>query len=157
MDLFNEAIAVMQALNEANVDYALVGGLAVGVYTVPRATRDIDLVFRQADWGQVQQILKPLGYEALDADPMPLAEGKLNLYRLIKIIPIEEDVLVLDLLSDAYAPAKLALDGAENIKYKDKTFRLGALAGLIELKRARASEMDLIDLKQLEPLQNAGR
>lgn len=41
-----EALAVLAALDSHDVDYVLVGGLALGVHGLVRATRDIDLFVR---------------------------------------------------------------------------------------------------------------
>jgi len=41
-----EALAVLAALDRHHVDYVLVGGLALGVHGLVRATRDIDLFVR---------------------------------------------------------------------------------------------------------------
>ena len=46
MNLFDELMAVTQALDRQSVDYALVGGLAVAVWGAARATKDIDLLVR---------------------------------------------------------------------------------------------------------------
>jgi hypothetical protein len=46
MNIYDELVAVVRALAADGVDYALVGGLAVGVWGVPRATKDIDLLVR---------------------------------------------------------------------------------------------------------------
>ena len=44
LDLSRELRDVAAALDAADVTYALAGGLAVSVYTAPRATQDIDLL-----------------------------------------------------------------------------------------------------------------
>jgi hypothetical protein len=47
--IYDELRAVLAALDQASVDYALVGGLAVAVWGAPRATKDIDLLVQPAD------------------------------------------------------------------------------------------------------------
>ena len=44
LDLYEEFRAVVTALEDRDIDYAVCGGLAVAVYTEPRATVDIDLL-----------------------------------------------------------------------------------------------------------------
>ena len=44
LDLSRELRDVAAALDAADVTYALAGGLAVSIYTAPRATQDIDLL-----------------------------------------------------------------------------------------------------------------
>ena len=46
MDLFQELMALIAALDAERVPYALVGGLALAVHGAPRATKDIDLYVR---------------------------------------------------------------------------------------------------------------
>ena len=47
--LHDELRAVLSALDQARVDYALIGALAVAVWGAPRATKDIDLLVRRED------------------------------------------------------------------------------------------------------------
>lgn len=49
LDLYAELRRVVEALHSADVPYALAGGLAVSIYTTPRATEDIDLLIDRAD------------------------------------------------------------------------------------------------------------
>lgn len=44
LDLYTELRRIVQALNEADVHYAVVGAMAVSLYAKPRATQDIDLL-----------------------------------------------------------------------------------------------------------------
>ena len=46
-DLYVELRRIAEALDAAGVAYALAGGLAVSIYTTPRATEDIDLLIRR--------------------------------------------------------------------------------------------------------------
>ena len=46
LDLYAELRRIVAALDAAGVPYALAGGLAVSIYTTPRATEDIDLLMR---------------------------------------------------------------------------------------------------------------
>lgn len=44
MDLYVELVHLAQTFEREGLDYALVGGLAVAVWGLPRATQDIDLL-----------------------------------------------------------------------------------------------------------------
>ena len=46
LDLYAELRRIVAALDAAGVPYALAGGLAVSIYTTPRATEAIDLLMR---------------------------------------------------------------------------------------------------------------
>jgi hypothetical protein len=43
-DLYEEFKSIVSALERANIDYAVCGGLAIAVWGAPRATVDIDLL-----------------------------------------------------------------------------------------------------------------
>ena len=70
MTLFDELRAVLTALDEATVEYALIGGLAVAVWGAPRATKDIDLLIRPEALDAAKAALRPNGFtlEALPFD-----------------------------------------------------------------------------------------
>jgi hypothetical protein len=40
---------MLHSLNEAGVEYAVVGGYAVGFHGYPRATQDLDIIYRQSE------------------------------------------------------------------------------------------------------------
>jgi len=48
LDLYDEFKAIISALVERAIDYAVCGGLAMAVYGVPRATIDIDFLILTA-------------------------------------------------------------------------------------------------------------
>jgi len=46
-------------LNEAQIRYAIIGGVAMGYHTIPRATQDIDVLVSREDIPRVQRLLQP--------------------------------------------------------------------------------------------------
>ncbi len=54
---------LMTAFNEQDIQYALIGGLALGSWGVPRATVDIDFLVNRDDMDKVDRIMRGLGYE----------------------------------------------------------------------------------------------
>jgi hypothetical protein len=84
MNLFDELVIAVRALDAAAVDYALVGGLAVGVWGVPRATKDIDLLVRPDDLVRAKDAMRGAGY-TLEALPMQFADG-MELHRVNKLV-----------------------------------------------------------------------
>lgn len=83
MNLYDELLRVVGSLDAANVDYALVGGLAVGVWGAPRATKDIDLLVRAEDLDVAKAALESCGYE-LAALPMRFSDG-MEMQRVSKV------------------------------------------------------------------------
>ena len=54
----------LQKLFEHNIQYLIVGGLAVNLYGVPRVTQDIDIIiaFETSNLLRLRNVLKELGY-----------------------------------------------------------------------------------------------
>ncbi|MFI5308751.1 MAG: nucleotidyl transferase AbiEii/AbiGii toxin family protein [Polyangiales bacterium] len=84
MNLFDELVTVVRALDGAGVDYALVGGLAVGVWGAPRATKDIDLLIRSEDLARAKDAARACGY-TLEALPMRFTDG-MEMRRVNKLV-----------------------------------------------------------------------
>ena len=47
---------VLQALNDNQIPYAVIGGLAVSHHAVPRLTQDVDLIVAHEDTGRVRAL-----------------------------------------------------------------------------------------------------
>ena len=62
MDLIDELAALIKALNDAGVRYALCGGLAMAVHGHPRATQDIDLLIPEEELAKIQQVAETVGF-----------------------------------------------------------------------------------------------
>jgi len=56
---------IVNALNDANISFALIGGLALASHKVVRATQDIDLLIDSEDVENVNNLLLELGYECI--------------------------------------------------------------------------------------------
>ncbi len=54
---------VVQGFHDLKIRYALIGGFALGLWGVPRATVDLDFLIAKEDIPKVDKILKNLGYE----------------------------------------------------------------------------------------------
>jgi len=62
VDLYEEFFALIHSLNSAHIRYAVVGGIAVSFYAVPRYTKEIDVLLYQEDIEKVREILHALGF-----------------------------------------------------------------------------------------------
>jgi len=148
MDLSFELRRIVEALDHAEVAYALVGGLAVSIYTAPRATEDIDLFLTRDNLPRAVAALLPLGFR-LAGDPMRVALGRLEIQRLIKIEG--RDLLPVDLLVPVDpALAALAQDSV-SMPWEGRHIVVVGLASLRTLKRLRGSTQDRADLEALGP------
>lgn len=62
MDVSTVLKTIVIAWRQRKIRYALIGGLALGLWGVPRATVDVDFLVEQEDMPQVHDILTALGY-----------------------------------------------------------------------------------------------
>lgn len=144
MNLLQELVAAVRTLNAGRIRYALVGGLACGIYVEPRATEDIDFLLHSEDWGSVISLLAEMGWHDL-AGEMDFANIRIR--RLTKIE--DTDVLVMDfLLADGDYEQELA--NAYQLEYLGEPMRVAKPETIIRLKRGRMSDKDRIDIAALE-------
>ena len=81
IDLYVELKALLQALDAADIPYALCGGLALMVYQRPRATVDIDLILPAEVTGKCIEAVAPLGFRA-HPRPMRFGASGIEVHRL---------------------------------------------------------------------------
>lgn len=65
MDLRSVLLEIQTALDDAGIDYALIGGLALAAYGAGRATVDLDLLADGERADDVDELLRSRGYECL--------------------------------------------------------------------------------------------
>ena len=148
LDLYAELRRIVLCLDSAAVPYALAGGLAVSIYTTPRATEDVDLLLPREHLDRACAGLESLGFRRA-GEPMRVAAGQLEIQRLIKIAGV--DLLPVDLL----VPNALALEGLvedrQAVDWEGQRLWLVSPSGLRTLKRLRGSAQDRADLEALGP------
>lgn len=152
--------AVTRALNDAGVQYLVVGGVAVGLHGYPRTTQDLDLVVRldRENAAQALDALSALGYRPmvpvrlLDfADPTVRA-------RWIQ----EKGMVVLSLVSERYDRLTVDVFTSAPFDFEEEFHRregsevepglvipLVSVEGLIRMKEAVARPKDLDDVEHL--------
>ena len=148
MNLRGELFVVIDALREAELDYALCGGLAVAVHGYPRATKDIDILIREADLERARKCLEAAGY-TLETGLIPFDIGKPTERRVFRVTKIEgsefmtvDMILVSGFLEEVWSDReKHDLEGSE--------LGVVSLKGLRTMKRVAGRPQDLADLAQL--------
>ena len=148
LDLYTELRRLVEALESARIPYALAGGLAVSIYTTPRATEDIDLLMDRADLARVVTVLEPLGFWRA-GPPMQVAGGRLEIQRLTKIEGA--DLLPLDLLLPVDPDLIVILETRVAVNLEGARLWVIGFEGLRTLKRLRGSAQDQADLEALGP------
>lgn len=147
INLYDELLAVTRALGEAQVEYAVCGGLAMAIHLIPRHTIDLDLLVRPEEFAAAEAACAPLGY-AFKARPMRFAEGAIEIRPITKIDPATHDALMLDFLlvthdiEDVWATRQL-FETAEG------SIWVVSREGLIQLKTFRSNAVDLAAIAAL--------
>jgi len=153
--------AIVRALNEAQVKYLVVGGLAVNAHGFVRLTRDVDIVLAldSANAAKGLNTLLAIGYQmAIPAKPEDFADAATREeWRRSK------EMIVLKLWSDehrrtpvdifVYEPFDFALE-SEVASALEICPGLPApvvsLSTLLQMKRVAGRPQDLIDIEELE-------
>jgi len=144
IDLLGDFRAIVEALEHACVDYAVVGALALAVHGFARATTDIDLLIRPEDLERVLRAVEPLGYR-FPAEPMRFRGGTL-VQRVTRVLG--DDHLTLDLLlvderlEHAWGSRERVSSGQESITVISRD-------ALVEMKAAAGRAQDLVDIDRL--------
>jgi len=144
VDLFAEYLALAAALDEAKVEHALCGALALAVHGVPRATRDIDILAGRADAAALRDIVRRLGF-TFEALPMSFASG-VEIQRYSKLI--EGHPLMLDVLWVDEALASV-FEQRIRVPLTATTIPVVTRDALITLKLTAGRPQDLVDIQRL--------
>ena len=148
LNLYEELVSVISALEAAGIEYALCGGLAMAVWSHPRATVDIDLLIEHESVETVERIAASLGY-AFKARPMSFSAGIVQIRRVSKADPDGGDVLMLDLLL-VTEPLVKVWESRTRVVWDRGALSVVSREGLITLKKLRSSGIDMEDIRKLE-------
>ncbi len=148
MDLYRELTALITALEEAHLPYAVCGALAVAIHGAPRATKDIDLLVPPEAIADVIQAAKGCGF-IFEAQPMTFAASGVSITRVSKLVdghPLTLDILHANhVLSEPWASRQRA-------PFAEGELCVVSRAGLTTLKLAAGRPQDLWDLQRLAEL-----
>jgi hypothetical protein len=149
MNLVSELHAIASALTEANIPYAVCGGIAVTAYGATRTTKDIDILIARTNVSQALDLVRPLGY-AFVALPMVFDEAterERHVQRVSKIDAGEHLVVDFLLAEAAFAGA---LDDRVELILPEGPLALVSRPTLLRLKRLAGRTQDLMDIERLE-------
>jgi hypothetical protein len=146
-DITDELRALVAALEKQEIDYALCGGMAMAVHGRLRATIDIDLLILSDSQDDVLAIAQSLGYNIRGKD-LSFANGAVEIRRVSKIDPDDEELLSLDLL--LVTPQILEMwESRIKAEWEGGKLSVVSASGLIALKQLRGSGQDLADIEAL--------
>lgn len=149
-NLYEEFRAVVRALTEAGLPFAVAGGLALSIHARPRATVAIDLLAPAQAIPRLAGAVAPLGFSRREHGPARLADGRVVRHRLTKIVPGDPDVLVLEVIEVGPAATAHAWETRTTAEWEGRPVAVVSREGLIGLKRLRGSPQDLADIAALE-------
>lgn len=143
---------VVAALNAAEVEYVIVGGLAVGAHGVVRATRDVDIVAAPdtRNMDRLAECLQSLGGEhPIDG---ALTGAALAQPASFKVQTRHGDVQLLNRMDGIPSFAELRRDRIRVEVARDAIAPVCSLAHLRAMKRAADRPRDRVDLAELAEL-----
>lgn len=146
MTLYDELRCALAALDQAGVDYALVGGLAVAVWGVPRATKDIDLLILPESLARAMAAVRTCGF-TLEALPMEFKDGT-TLHRVNKV-DRDGNLMTVDfmLVDRTLAPA---WESRTRLPFGGEHVVVISREALISMKALAARPQDIADIQNLK-------
>ena len=143
--MLNRLKDVFKSFQQHEVRYVVIGGIAVVLYGVPRATFDLDILI-EATSENAQRLLDAL----IDA-----RMGTATLTNVDEIlaneITIFNDRVRIDVqISTPGLQFETAWERKQNMQYQGQTFYVVSLDDLIRSKRAAGRDVDLEDVRLLE-------
>jgi predicted nucleotidyltransferase len=143
--MLNRLKDVFKSFQQHEVRYVVIGGIAVVLYGVPRATFDLDILI-EATLENAQRLLDAL----IDA-----GMGTATLTNVDEIlaneITIFQDRVRIDVqITTPGIQFETAWERKQNMKYQGQTFYVVSLNDLIRSKRAAGRDVDLEDVRLLE-------
>lgn len=158
-------LPLFKSLNEANVQYVVVGGLATVLHGYARFTADIDLVINlnQEEAEKAINVITSLGLKPrIPVDPMQFTDEKIreswindkNML-VFSFFDPQNPLMVLDVFVREPFPFDDMSKRAVNIDIGELTVPVCAINDLIEMKKKAGRPKDLEDIKYLQSIQKA--
>lgn len=148
MDIVDELINVIRALESAGVKYAICGGLAVAIHGRPRLTVDIDLIVPAVDMQLAIDAAKNAGFD-LETGWVAFPDRSLGAGRLFRLTKVRgTEFLTLDLLEVASTDNPIWTGRVERTLRNQSAVVLSQDA-LIAMKSSSNRTKDRLDIEML--------
>lgn len=150
MNLKDELLGIIRALNDANIKYAVCGGLALTIHGFVRSTIDIDLLVPEDQVDSILTAVKPLGFW-IPSGRMPMkfkanTPEQMSVYRVSKAAG--SILIPLDLI--AVSPAlQRVWDSREVYEVDGLHCPVVSRSGLIQMKSLAGRPQDQADIARL--------
>lgn len=141
---------LLEGLTQNNIDYILIGGLAVDICGFSRATMDMDILVKMSE-ENVKRLLNCLesfgegSVRELNLEDFTLEEGCI---RIVEEFPLDVFTLI-----KGYTYQDLLPDSDIFITEKGVKIRYLNAEGLIKLKEGSARPKDQLDVQELKKMQ----
>ncbi|MCH2205162.1 MAG: nucleotidyltransferase family protein [Lentisphaerales bacterium] len=152
INLLKEFTEILSLFEEGDISYAVIGGLAVNIYTQVRATKDLDFLIHEGDLVKAVSVAESLGYTRKE-NTIPFPSSGLELLRLLK--KVDDDFVVLDFLIAKSEEMKTYLRNSQRVEMSFGFVRVIEKRDLIAMKKLAGRPQDLVDIKNLEGEGNA--
>lgn len=143
--MLNRLAGVFASFQRHQVKYLVIGGIAVVLYGVPRATFDLDILI-QASAGNARRLLDALDEAGLGTASLTsaeeLVENEITVFQDLVRVDVQTSTPGLDF--DA------AWEKRNEMEYGGQSFYVVSLEDLISSKRAAGRDVDLQDARLLE-------
>ena len=146
--LYDELRSLINALEQAKIEYALCGGIAMAIHGRPRATVDIDMLITQESLPETLRIAGRLGYTIRGLD-LSFGKDEIEIRRVSKIDSDTRFVLTLDMILVTNAIRKV---WETRVKANLEGGELSVVSkeGLITLKQISGRPQDIADISALK-------
>jgi hypothetical protein len=149
MNLQEEFLALIDALNRDRAEYGVCGGIALAIHGFPRFTKDIDILVLPQDLDRVVAVAATRGF-IVAANPLRFDIGTSKEREVRRISKIDgEDVMTLDLLL-AKGVLQEAWGDREEFEWQGRVVKAVSATALAQMKRIAGRDQDLLDVRKLE-------
>lgn len=146
--------ALLRRLARAEVDFVVVGGVAVAFQGYGRATKDLDITYATdaQNLDRLGEVLVSLNAKLRGlTEDVPFVPDGRTLART-RLLTLDTDDGGLDLLDDppGAPPYATMRSRADRVELDDIVVAIAALDDLLAMKRAAGRPQDLVDVEALE-------
>ena len=153
---------VFRLLNDHDIRYVIVGGIAVILHGSPRLTADLDIIIdlEPAQARTAIEVLQRAGFVAeVPVDIRQFADETVRrswiVEKHMKALSLHDGEMpptVIDLLAESPIVFEELYGRAKLVSLDDMTLRVAAIPDLIALKRLSGRPEDLRDIEELEKI-----
>lgn len=148
-DLFNRFLEIIDALEKEKVDYVLIGGFAMVLYGMPRATQDIDIFIKYRE-ENIERLQKALYAIFNNKNVFEITFMELQNYPVIRYS--SDEGFYVDILSNIGTVFSFEDLVYEELTVENHKIKIASVETLYKLKEKTFRAIDKSDLLFLKQL-----